>query len=634
LKETKAQIMNIFGKSLTLKMACATVLGLLCGLFFGESCAVLEPWANAYILVLKITTIPYLIVAIIHGVGQLSSDEGKQILKNGFFFIILAWTINIGIIYAMASLFPHAEGKPPGELIFSSAPPIDFAQLLIPDNVFYALTYNAIPAVVVFSLLLGLSLMNIKEKKPFMSMLETGIDTLTRITRWISMITPYGTFIIIAHQAGTIHFTTIKQIGTYILLYILGATLITFWIFPRIVSMLTPIPALRWIKDLSPILILSYTTNTVIVCLPFIIQLIQKEAKAILPRDKTATLPTQGVVSIMFNLPLASFFIAFFVLFLSTFYQTPLSFVRHVELFMTTFLTGLGAIGIGSWINSLSFLLESLGLPSEGISLYLSTIPFTAGFQSMISAMEISALCLLIILAYKHTVTCRWKPFVIKSLFTAAPIVLLIMALSRWNFLPEIKHTSVQLEDLTIRSPVKMSLYTQNRPAPPRKPGQETLARILSTKVLRVGYYPFIPPFCFFNNQGELVGYDIAFAYQLAEDLEVDLELVPLTYGRIHEELEAGFYDIGMSGISITEQRLKTLCFSSAYIQGKFVLLTKEANKKLFSKFPLSKDLSIAALKGSSFEHLAKEQFPNNPLILLNNYQEQTTNESPVALLW
>ena len=68
-------------------MAIATFLGILCGLFFGDLCSIFAPLGQAYIMLLKATAIPYLIVAIIHGIGQLSSFQAKQILKKGIFFI-------------------------------------------------------------------------------------------------------------------------------------------------------------------------------------------------------------------------------------------------------------------------------------------------------------------------------------------------------------------------------------------------------------------------------------------------------------------------------------------------------------------------------------------------------------------
>ena len=300
--------MGLFGHSLSVQMAIATFLGILCGLFLGDIAGILNPWANAYIMLLKVTAVPYLMVAIIHGVGQMTDSQGKEILKKGFFFVCLAWIINISMIYLMALLFPHPKmGHQIGSFSIQGSS-INFAELLIPDNIFYDLSNNVIPAVVIFSLFIGLALMHIKERQGAMSLLDVAVKILTRITIWISRITPVGTFLIITNQVGTVHFSTIKQIGTYIILYILGICIVTFWIFPRILGLLTPIRPLKWLKDMLPILILAYTTNMVIVCLPYIIQLVQNETQAILPKDGKAMAPTQGIVSIIFNLPLASLF--------------------------------------------------------------------------------------------------------------------------------------------------------------------------------------------------------------------------------------------------------------------------------------------------------------------------------------
>src|SRR6266404_6388620 len=129
--------MRLFKMSLTLQMAIATILGVLCGIFFGDLCAVFSSWGTAYIMLLKVTAVPYLIGAIIHGVGQLSLTQAKQILKKGIFFIGLAWAINICVIYLVKFVFP--QSKTPQMIGYTSVdiPQLNFAELLIPDNIFY-----------------------------------------------------------------------------------------------------------------------------------------------------------------------------------------------------------------------------------------------------------------------------------------------------------------------------------------------------------------------------------------------------------------------------------------------------------------------------------------------------------------
>ena len=141
-------------------MAIATAAGIFIGLFLGEMCSVFAPWASAYIMILKITTIPYLICAVMHGIGRLGSTAAKEILQKGLIFIGIAWTINISMIYLGTFLFPKSSGIPFSTFSSSQPASINFAQLLIPENIFYALSNNVIPAIVVFGILVGIALIH------------------------------------------------------------------------------------------------------------------------------------------------------------------------------------------------------------------------------------------------------------------------------------------------------------------------------------------------------------------------------------------------------------------------------------------------------------------------------------------
>jgi Na+/H+-dicarboxylate symporter/ABC-type amino acid transport substrate-binding protein len=616
-------------------MAIATVLGILCGLFFGDLCDVFSPYASAYIMILKITAVPYLIGAIIHGVGQLSSYQAKQILKRGVIFISIAWLINILMIYGITYLFPHPKSTQLSGYISGEIPELNFAELLIPDNIFYDLTHNIVPAVVIFSLLIGIALMFLKEKDVIMKGLENLVEALTRITAWIARITPLGTFLIIANQIGTIQFSTVKQVSTYIILYIFGLCIIVFWVFPRLTNMLTGIPSYRWLEQTFPILLLAYTTNVVIVCLPYIIELLKNETQILDPNDGRAQNQIQGTVSVVFNLPLGSLFITVFVFFVSTFYNVPLMIASQIELFVTTFLTSLGAVGLGSWINSLTFILDSLALPIESVNLYLATLPFTAGFQSMLSVMEIASLSLFITLSCRNMLVLDWGRILKKGLFTFMPILLVFFGIKLFNPLPEIKNEVKSIYELNISSSIPIKIH-KTPPAPTEAVG-DTFDQILTTKTIRVGYNASFAPFCFQNIDGNVVGYDVAFAYDLAYDLGCQLELVPLDYHHLIEELSGRYYDIAMSAVTINEPRLKALLFTEPYMTPRLVLVVKEKMKKHFANIDNvieNKKMKIAVLKGSSYEAAVKEIFPNKEVIYLATYDQFESCDPNVALLW
>ncbi len=113
-------------------------------------------------------------------------------------------------------LFPHTHGSVHSSYSTLTPSTINFAALLIPDNIFYALSNNLIPAVVVFGLMLGIALMHLREKQTVLSFLDALVEAFTRMTGWISRITPLGTFLIIADRVGMIQIATVKQISTYL----------------------------------------------------------------------------------------------------------------------------------------------------------------------------------------------------------------------------------------------------------------------------------------------------------------------------------------------------------------------------------------------------------------------------------
>jgi len=620
-------------------MAIATLLGICVGLFFGERCSALEPYASAYVMILKVTAIPYLVVAIIHGVGLLSRAQGMQILKKGSLFIALALLINIGVIYLIKWGFPIADGPKHTGYVMREVPDLNFAEILIPHNIFYDLAHGIIPAVVIFSLLVGISLMQLADKQATMSGLQTLLESLTKVTSWIARITPIGTFLIMANQVGTVQFATIKQMSTYIILFVLGTSLVTFWIIPRLASMLTPVKTIAWIRGLIPVLVLVYTTTLTIVALPYIINIIKREVQMLYPKDENVQTQIQGTVSIIFNLPIGSIFTAAFVFFISIFFSTKLGGLDQAKLLFTTFLTSLGAVGLGSWINSLTFILDALGLPIDAVSMYLAIVPFTAGFQAMVSAMLIATLAFLIMLAGRGLLQTNWKKITFGSLLTLIPVLLIFGGLKYFDPLPRIRNESKTIFDLEIESDATVRVFTKENAGeiPASPPDGPALQRIFNTKKLRVGYDSHAAPFCFWNKHGKLVGYDVSYAYQLAYDLGCDqLEFVPIEQSTLGSQLNNNAFDIAMSAISISNERLKKMCFPHHFLEAKIVFVTKDKHRKKFAQIDnirADRSLKIAAVINTAYEGIAYEEFPHHEIILLDSYADFAVEKPPADIL-
>jgi proton glutamate symport protein len=108
--------------------------------------------------------------------------------------------------------------------------------------------------------------------------------------------------------------------------------------------------------------------------------------------------------------------------------------------------------------------------------------------------------------------------------------------------------------------------------AAPLPEGSSILSRIQQNGELRVGFNQAIIPFSYRNSAGELVGYDIAYAYQLAKDLNVRMRFIPFEWPHLARNLAEGRFDIAMAGIYVTEDRLLQFAASTPYFQSPLAL--------------------------------------------------------------
>ena len=68
--------------SLSTKIFIGLFVGIFTGLFFGESAEILKYGEEAFVLLLQMTVLPYIVVSLISGLGNLSYDKAKLLAKK------------------------------------------------------------------------------------------------------------------------------------------------------------------------------------------------------------------------------------------------------------------------------------------------------------------------------------------------------------------------------------------------------------------------------------------------------------------------------------------------------------------------------------------------------------------------
>lgn len=106
------------------------------------------------------------------------------------------------------------------------------------------------------------------------------------------------------------------------------------------------------------------------------------------------------------------------------------------------------------------------------------------------------------------------------------------------------------------------------------------------------------PPYEYVED-GEVVGIDAEIAGAIAEDLGMTLEIDDMEFDSIVPAVTTGKADIGVAGMTVTEDRLKNVNFSDSYATGVQVIIVPE-DSDIASPDDLANDKMIGTQQGTT----------------------------------
>ena len=134
-----------------------------------------------------------------------------------------------------------------------------------------------------------------------------------------------------------------------------------------------------------------------------------------------------------------------------------------------------------------------------------------------------------------------------------------------------------------LRDPAPGVVHRTETPVPPIPDGADVATTIRTRGILRVGYLPDSLPYAFFNARGELVGFDVELAHQLAREMGVKLELVPVSRERFDEHMLDGYCDLVMSGFAVTTDRASRTMMSNSYLDETLAFIVPDESREQFA---------------------------------------------------
>ena len=609
--------------SLSAQIFLGLGLGIVSGIFLGDIVAPLRLVGDGYVHLLQMAVLPYIIITLISGLGKLKYQEAVALSLRVGSLLLLIWALTLAVVYVLPLSFPVSERASFfSNSLLEPAPPFNFLEF-IPENPFHSMANNIVPAVVLFSIALGLALMGIEKKGPIIAAFDVLEEALKRVMKFIVRLNPIGIFAIAASTAGTMSVEQLSRLQVYIIAYVLGIGLVSFCVLPALIMLLTPLRYREIVAGTKDALLLAFATDNLLIVIPMLTDRVKELLRNRLNAGADAGSSVDVIVPVSFNFPNTGKLLQLvFVLFAAWFSNTAISIAGYLSLAFS----GLFSL-FGKPVAAMPFLLDLLHLPGDIFQFYLASGIFVSQLGTMGSAMHLFALAVLGGFVMAGALRLQWKRLVPVTALALGVVAATVIG-ARVYFSFAVGNTYDKAKLLALMQPLFPAGPAKVYKSPPPLPApsqQSALKRIRERGTLRVGYLGERRPFAFFNEQGNLVGLDIEMAQVMAHLLGVAVEFVPVQRATMFEELNAGYCDIVMSGIVLTPDRTETVRFSAPYLDVNLAFVVLDYRRAEFGSNEAVRKLKaprLAILDVPYFIEFIRERIPAAQLVIVRSPEE------------
>ena len=566
------------------KILIGLAAGVATGLFLGERASALQWAADGFVKLLQMTVLPYVTLSIVVSLGSLTYEQAATLGRRAGAVLLGLWGLALIYTFLIPLAFPDVQTASFfSTTLLDRRPPFDFVSLYIPSNPFNSLANNVVPAVVLFSVVVGVALIGVERKETLLEVMRVAAAAVSRATRLAVRLTPYGLFAIAATTAGTLNIEQLGRLQVYLITYSAVALLVSLWVLPALIATLTPIRIRELFALTRDALITAAVAGDLFIVLPVLIDASKTLLQRYAPPDSgTAGLP-DAIVPASFNFPHTGKLLSIsFILFAGWFADAAIPVTDYPQLAATGVLTYFGSLNV-----AVPFLLDLFRIPADTFQLFLATGVINSRVGTLVAAMHTLAVALLGACAIGGLLRFD-RQRVVRYVVTTTALTILVIGGARAVFAgilrPEYTRGKVLTEMTLLREPADATVH-RTPPAPEPVPAGPALTAIRQRGALRVGYLAHALPYAFFNQRGDLVGLDIELAHHLARELGVRLVLVPVDRDILTSGLTRDSCDLVMSGVVVTTARAATNLFSTPYLDETLALVVHDHARERFSNW-------------------------------------------------
>ncbi|MFC0560992.1 dicarboxylate/amino acid:cation symporter [Halalkalibacter alkalisediminis] len=371
--------------SLTKKIIIALILGVAVGLGFNVLAPdafvpvdtyVLTPLGQIFLKLITMLVVPLVFFSIVLGTaGMGDTKKLGRIGSKTVGFYLLSTVVALCIAFAVAlviqpgqeGLMGEAEGS--GYEAAEAPPVMDTLLNIIPTNPIDALANGQMLQIIFFAIFIGFALAHLGEKTSgVFKFMEQGNDIMMFLVTIAMKLAPYGAFGLIASALGKLGLDALSSMGMYMICVILALILHVTIVYSGTVYFLGKMNPIHFFKNFLPAMTVAFSTSSSNATLPVSMKTAQEKLGV--------SKPISGFVQPLgatINMDGTAIMQAVATVFIAQVFAEPLSVGALVTVVLTATLASIGTAGVpGVGMIMLAMVLQSVGLPVEGIALVLA----------------------------------------------------------------------------------------------------------------------------------------------------------------------------------------------------------------------------------------------------------------------
>ena len=570
--------------------------------------------ANAFVMLLQMTALPYIALSLMVGIGGLSADGLSRTFKQSLLIILISITVVLFYIFLSPIAFPDwASAEFYSAETVKVGTEFNLVNLFIPTNPFHSFANAIIPSVVTFSIFMGIGLMSVHRKKHSLLLLGNLQTAVGNVNSIVMRFAPLGIFCIGLRAAATVDSSELDGLVVYIVTSGVLVFLLTFVVLPTMVAIVTPFGYRQIMRVSREAMVTAFATGSFFGVIPLVVEKTRSLLVQTHAGNRDVALVPGIIVPITFSLPLGGKLLALlFALFTAWFSGAHISMHDYVNLVVV----GLPQL-FGTSIIAVPNLLELFNVSGSMFDLFLVAENLVVSrFAALLSVIFAVCLPLLITTSLTKGFTFKWKQFarnlIIIPLISIAALFALKHTFEAISYQYQGYSKFINRDFLLGEVPTK-DIKEPGNVGAVVQPFSEVLSRIKTRGFLRVGYYRDDLPYSFHNNEGKLVGFDIEIMHQLASDLGVAVQFVRIYRKQAAPFLASGYLDI-TTGIPVIPDNMKEFSLSVPYSSQHIAFVVKDKRRAEFvewKKIVNRKDLIIGIPEIFYYEKAISATFKN-----------------------